>query len=80
MKKSDLASQLARTSDMSEAEAADELDRVTHRILSRLRQGKQVQLPGLGTFHPGPSLQFEFKRKESKKTARRRENERRSRG
>lgn len=77
MKISDLASQIARTSDMGEAEAADVLDRVTHRILSKLRQGKEVQLPGLGTFRPGPKLQFEFKRRESKKPARRREDVRR---
>jgi nucleoid DNA-binding protein len=65
MKKSELAAKIALDTDVSPEEAADTLDRITHRILKRLRQGKSVILPGLGRFIPGPKLKFEF-RKESK--------------
>jgi integration host factor subunit alpha len=53
MKKVDIARRLARESGVSKAEAADRLDRVVHRILSSLRQGRTAKLPGLGTFAPG---------------------------
>ncbi len=53
MKKLELARRLARKSGVSPAEAADELDRVIHHILSELRKGQAVPLPGLGKFRPG---------------------------
>ncbi|MBN9657843.1 MAG: hypothetical protein J0H49_06670 [Acidobacteria bacterium] len=42
-------------------QAADELDRTVERILSRLRKGEVVSLPGLGRLVPGrnPSFRFE---------------------
>jgi hypothetical protein len=45
---------------MSPAEAADELDRMVHRIVSGLRKGQSVPLPGLGKFKPGLGGAFEF--------------------
>ena len=49
MRKRDLAARLAAHAQTSPAEAADQLDDVVHRILKRLRTGKTVSLPGLGT-------------------------------
>ncbi len=60
MKKQDLARRLAREAGVSKAAAADQLDRLVHSILRRLRQGKPVTLPGLGTFVPGPKPAFRF--------------------
>ena len=60
MKKSQIAKKLARRSGVSKAEAADQLDRVVHKILSSLRHGQSAPLPGLGTFVPGKSWDFHF--------------------
>jgi len=60
MKKTDLAARLAKDSSITPARAADELDRVVHDILKRLRDGKEVSLPGLGTFQPGRNPRFRF--------------------
>jgi nucleoid DNA-binding protein len=53
MKKLDIARRMARQSRVTRAQAADQLDRTVHEILSNLRQGRQAALPGLGTFTPG---------------------------
>jgi nucleoid DNA-binding protein len=66
MKKPDIAKQLARRSHVSQAEAADRLDRVLHSILSDLRQGKEAALPGLGTFKQGPGGRVAFEREGGK--------------
>jgi len=60
MKKSAIAARIARQSRVSKAAAADELDRVVHKILTRLRSGRPAALPGLGTFTPGQELNFHF--------------------
>ena len=60
MRKPDIAKQLARRSRVSQAEAADRLDLVLHRILSDLRQGKEDALPGLGKFKHGPDGRVAF--------------------
>jgi nucleoid DNA-binding protein len=60
MDKDDLASRLARRTQSSKAEAADEVDRVVHQILAKLRRGERAPLPGLGTFLPGQKPAFEF--------------------
>ena len=51
---------MAKQSGVSPAEAADQLDRVVHQIVSRLRKGEQAQLPGLGKFTPGRKWEFKF--------------------
>lgn len=48
MKKRDLTSQLALESDLPEAAVADQVDRVVHGLMKRLRKGEKVSLPGLG--------------------------------
>ena len=60
MKKQDIALRLARRARLSRAAAADRLDRLVHDILSELKRGNPVSLPGLGTFTPGKRLNFEF--------------------
>ena len=62
MRKPEIAKRLARQSGVSNAEAADQLDRVVHQILSKLRKGKTAQFPGLGQFTPGPRGSYQFKK------------------
>ncbi len=62
MRKQELARRLARRSGVTPAEAADELDRVVHRIVSRLRRGERAELPGLGMFRPGRRWAFDAER------------------
>jgi len=62
MKKPEIAKRLARQAGVSNAEAADQLDRVVHQILSKLRRGKTAPLPGLGRFTPGPKGAFQFEK------------------
>lgn len=52
---------MARRAGVSQAEAADQLDRVVRQILSDLRDGKDSALPGLGKFthRPDGSLAFD---------------------
>jgi nucleoid DNA-binding protein len=66
MKKPEIAKQLARGSRVSQAEAADRLDVVLHKILSDLRQGKEAGLPGLGKFKHGPDGRVAFEREGGK--------------
>jgi nucleoid DNA-binding protein len=62
MKKPEIARRLARRSGVSEAEAADRLDRVVQQILSKLRQGREAPLPGLGSFAVGGDGKMTFRR------------------
>jgi nucleoid DNA-binding protein len=62
MRKPEIAKRLARQSGVSNAEAADQLDRVVHQILSKLRKGKTAPFPGLGQFTPGPKGSYQFKK------------------
>ena len=62
MRKLEIAKRLARQSGVSNAEAADQLDRVVHQILSKLRQGKPAAFPGLGRFTPGIKGAYQFKK------------------
>jgi nucleoid DNA-binding protein len=60
MKKEQLARRLAKESHITTAAAADQLDRVLHDILKRVRSGQSASLPGLGTFRPDRKSGFEF--------------------
>ena len=60
MKKQQFAARLARHERLSQSAAADQLDRVIHDILKRLKKGEAVSLPGLGTFLPGKKPLFRF--------------------
>jgi nucleoid DNA-binding protein len=62
MKKPEIAKQLARRSRVSQAEAADRLDSVLHKIVSDLRGGRESALPGLGKFKKGPDGRLAFER------------------
>lgn len=66
MKKQEIARKLARRSGLSNAAAADKLDRVVNRILSNLRKGRNAPLPGLGTFTAGPEWGFRSERNMAK--------------
>ncbi len=61
MKKQDIVSRLARRSGVTKAEAADQLDRLVHDILSNLKKGHSAPLPGLGVFSvkPGGGIDFQ---------------------
>ena len=48
MKREELARTLARQHRLTRAEARDQVDQLVHRILTSLRQGKPVELPGVG--------------------------------
>jgi nucleoid DNA-binding protein len=60
MKKEQLARRLAKESHITTAAAADQLDRVLHDILKRVRNGQSASFPGLGTFLPGRQNGFLF--------------------
>lgn len=62
MKKPDIARCLARRTGLSAGEAADRLDGVVQQILTRLRQGQEASLPGLGKFHVGPDGKLTFQK------------------
>jgi nucleoid DNA-binding protein len=69
MKKPEIAKRLARQAGVSNAEAADQLDRVVNQILAKLRKGEPARLPGLGRFTPGAkgAVQFEKERRGGKR-------------
>ena len=62
MKKPELAKGLALASGLTEAEAADRLDRVVNDILAKLRKGKSAPLRGLGKFTQGLDGKVAFRR------------------
>ncbi len=66
MKKAELARRLAKQSGLTKAEAADQLDRVVHEILSNLRKGQSAPLPGLGKFTPGGKWNIQFEQEKRK--------------
>lgn len=48
MKREDLARRLAQETHQSRSQARDQVDEVMHRILKSLREGRSVELPGVG--------------------------------
>ena len=60
MKKPDIAKRIARQSGVTQAEAADRLDRAIHEILTDLRKGTPTSLPGLGRFVRGADGKVSF--------------------
>ena len=63
MKREQLARRLAKESRLTDAAAADQMDRIVTDLLNRVRKGQSVSLPGLGTFLPGRDEDFQFDRK-----------------
>lgn len=45
---------LAKNAAVTPAEAADQVDKVVHEMLRKLRRGETAPLPGVGTLTPGP--------------------------
>ncbi|HLJ47658.1 MAG TPA: HU family DNA-binding protein [Bryobacteraceae bacterium] len=62
MKKRDITKQLARSARLTQAEAADEVDRVVSELVRRVRKGQSVSLPGFGTFAPDKDAEFPLER------------------
>ena len=62
MKKQEIAKRIARQSRVTQAQAADHLDRIVFLILSNLRKGKATPLPGLGKFIPSEDGNIHFER------------------
>lgn len=60
MKKPDIAKRWARQSGVTEAEAADRLDRVVRQILAQLQEQREAPLPGVGRFLLGPGGKVMF--------------------
>jgi nucleoid DNA-binding protein len=60
MRKAEIAKKMARAAGVSEAEAADRLDRVVRQILESLRRGRPASLPGLGEFRTGSDGKVAF--------------------
>ena len=50
--------QLAKNSSLTPAKAADQVDKVIHRLLQKLRKGEIAPLPGVGVLTPPPGPQF----------------------
>jgi nucleoid DNA-binding protein len=48
MKREELARVLSRQTNLSRAAARDQIDELVHRILKTLREGRPVELPGVG--------------------------------
>jgi nucleoid DNA-binding protein len=67
MTKPELAKRMARHSGVSEAEAADRLDRLVYQILEKLRRGQEAPLPGLGKFLVGTHGEIRFEREAAKR-------------
>ena len=66
MKKPELAKRMARRSGVTEAEAADQLDRLVYQILAKLRHGQEAPLPGLGKFRVGRDGRISFEQEAGK--------------
>jgi len=67
MKKPEIARRIARQAGVSQAEAADHLDRVVSEILTSLRRGESAELPGLGRFRPASGGRIRFEREKSRR-------------
>jgi nucleoid DNA-binding protein len=48
MKREELARVLSKQTNLSPAAARDQIDELVHRILKTLREGRPVELPGVG--------------------------------
>ena len=49
MKRDELTRKLARQDRLPVAVARDRIDELVHRIVTKLRRGRPVELPGIGT-------------------------------
>jgi nucleoid DNA-binding protein len=56
MKQEELARTLARRSRVSKAAARDQVDELVRQILKSLREGRPVDLPGMGRLVSKPTI------------------------
>ena len=70
MNKKDLARRMARALQLSQADAADSVDRLVCEIRKQTRKGKGATIPGLGHFVPGRELSFRDKKRVKRRAAR----------
>jgi hypothetical protein len=61
-----LISRLAAKTKMPPAKAADGIDKLVHKILTKVRKGETAELPGLGKFDPAQGLHFWSEAEETK--------------
>ncbi|HEV2200424.1 MAG TPA: HU family DNA-binding protein [Bryobacteraceae bacterium] len=54
MKRKQLARALAERNRLTHGEAQDQLDRLVHKIVRSLRQGRAAKMPGIGRLTPKP--------------------------
>ena len=54
MKREELARKLARQNKVSSAQARDQVDEMVRKILKALREGRPVELPGVGRLTAKP--------------------------
>lgn len=64
--------QLAKTSSVSPAKAADQLDTFVHDLLRKLRRGEKAAVPGVGILTPGPGSKFVEEKNANRSTTRNR--------
>ena len=69
MKKPEIARKIARQAGITDAEAADRLDRVVTSILVNRRRGRDAELPGLGRFRAGANGRVRFLREDDRRRA-----------
>lgn len=62
MQKREIARAIARRTGVSRAEAADQVDRLVHGILKKLRSGQSAKLPGFGHFKLDADGHVDFQR------------------
>jgi nucleoid DNA-binding protein len=59
----DLVALLARQLNISEAQAADQLQELVHEVVQTLRKGRPARIKGLGRFAPGQPIRFDPEKK-----------------
>ena len=67
MRRTDIAKQWARQSGLTQAEAADRLDRAVCQIIAKLRKDGEAPLPGIGKLLRRTGGPVMFEREEGKR-------------
>ena len=63
MRKKNFARRLANETQLTPADAADQIDSVVTALLRRLKDGKPAEIPGFGTLLPGAAVTFQAEEK-----------------
>lgn len=62
--------ELVKTSSVTPAEAADQIDKFVHDLRRKLRKGQRVSVPGVGVLTPGINSQLIEERNAERTSAR----------